>query len=104
MKYSIHALFVSQALATLPLSHAEARIRCNGPWQIVPGAGEISTPYCEDANLARVARTYGIRVTAAEIRTNNATKSNVCRMIGYDNRVTGACHYYGSDGRNHGGR
>lgn len=99
MKYQIYALATGLTLATAPLANVEARIRCNGPWQIVPGVGEISTPYCEDSNLASVARTYGIRVSAAEIRNNPATKSRVCRMIGYDNRVSGACHDYSSRGR-----
>jgi len=73
---------------------AEARIRCNGPFQVVRGAGEIATPYCEDAYLARVARSYGIRVSGETIRYNENRKEEVCRAIGHDSRVYDICLKY----------
>lgn len=78
---------------------AEARIRCNGPFQVVPGAGEIATPYCQDEYLARVARGYGIQVSGALIRRNPHEKERVCRMIGHDSRVNNICNTYGGDRR-----
>ena len=46
------------AVSAWPLA-AEARIRCEGPFQVVPGQGNLATPYCEDEYLAQVARFRG---------------------------------------------
>ncbi|MCB1519876.1 MAG: hypothetical protein KDJ37_04780 [Hyphomicrobiaceae bacterium] len=70
-----------------------AAIDCNGPYQIVRGQ-QIATPYCEDAYLAKVAREYGTRVSAAEIRHNPNKKADVCRFMGFDSRVSHICLNY----------
>lgn len=72
-------------------STAQAKIRCNGPYQIVRGVGEIGTPYCEDNYLAKVAREFGVRVSARTIRNNPNRKEEVCRLVGYDIRVQDVC-------------
>ena len=41
--------------------------------------------------LARVARKYGWRVSASEIRYSESKKADVCRAIGFDNRVREIC-------------
>lgn len=83
------------ALATLALAHtqpAEARIRCNGPWQVTKHYGEIGSLYCGDKYLAHVARySYGISVSFAMIRHNYNVKEEVCQQIGHDNRVSSIC-------------
>ncbi|MBL8565859.1 MAG: hypothetical protein JNM89_09090 [Hyphomicrobiaceae bacterium] len=90
------------AAATLPvlaaIPAAEA-INCRGAYQI-SGGREISTPYCEDNYLASVARSYGSRVSSAEIRNNPSTKREVCRFIGHDTRVQHICQGWrdGADG------
>jgi hypothetical protein len=76
---------------------AEARIVCDGVFQIVQGQ-PIATPYCESQNLARVARSYGMRVTAESIRKSESTKASVCQAIGQDNRVRSACQGYFNQG------
>lgn len=84
---------VGLAAVVLGAGAANAKIICRGAFQIVDGQ-PIATPYCEDANVAAVAREYGIRVSAREVRTNPGVKARVCRTIGYDNRVQSACTGY----------
>lgn len=81
------------AIAPVP---AAAKIRCNGPYQIVNG-NEISTPYCGDNYLAAVARSYGSGVTAREIRQNPSKKQEICSWIGYDTRIQEICAGYRND-------
>ena len=76
---------------TIGPAGAASKIKCNGPWQVVKGVGEIATPYCGDGYLARVARGYGVKVSANTIRWNPERKSEVCRLIGHDNRVSDIC-------------
>ena len=77
---------------------AHAGIQCEGPFQIVQGR-RVATPYCQDNYIAYVAnRSYGIRVSAYEIRHNPNQKVEVCRAIGADSRVRSACAGYGLDG------
>ncbi len=76
-----------QAATTHP---ASAKIRCDGPYQIIDGSA-IATPYCEDNYLAYVARSYGIGVSGRQIRRNYNTKKHVCQTIGHDNRVSNIC-------------
>jgi hypothetical protein len=73
---------------------ALAKIRCDGPYQIIQGYGAMSTPYCEDHYLAEVAREYGIRASADEIRKNPNSKERLCRFIGDDIRVSSNCGQY----------
>ncbi len=89
--YTLAKYMVAAAAASLAAVPAEARIVCNGSYQLVAGQ-EISTPYCRDKNLAQVARERGMKVTDAEIRNNPNTKESVCRLIGWLNRVSDACN------------
>jgi hypothetical protein len=81
------------ASAFVPTYRAEARIACDGPYQIVQGS-PLATPYCEDNYLAAVARGYGIRVSDVAVRQNPSVKAEVCRAIGHDNRVRQICAGY----------
>ena len=83
-------------VAAAGVSPAEARILCDGNYQVSSG-GPISTPYCEDENLAAVARQYGMRVSGSQIRANEGTKARACRLVGSDNRVSSACASYRND-------
>lgn len=58
------------------------------------GGQLINTPYCEDNYLAEVAREYGMRVSAAQVRNDPSVKERVCRLIGQDNRAQNACASY----------
>ncbi len=77
---------------------AQAKIKCEGRFQIVKGQGTISTPYCEDNYLAAIARSYGRKVSNRAIRQNPNLKADVCQQIGHDNRLTDICSGYRSDG------
>jgi hypothetical protein len=78
------------AVASVP---AEARIRCKGIFQ-VSKYGLISTPYCQEREIAAVARSYGVRVTDEQVRNDPLTKVNLCFRFGGDNRLKGACGAY----------
>lgn len=90
-------IFASALLATglHAAAHdpAHAAIVCEGNFQIVKGQ-PISTPYCREKELARVARSYGWRVSDKAVRHSESTKAQICRAIGYDNRVREICAPY----------
>jgi hypothetical protein len=94
------AVTLALAAAALPLAlvqPAQSRIVCEGSYQIVQGS-PVSTPFCREQNLVRVARTYGIRVSLDAIRHSESTKADVCRTIGHDNRVSDICGAYRQGG------
>lgn len=96
-KMTIAAVLASGALMLMLVqSHAE-RIVCDGNYQVVNGHA-LATPYCRELNLARVARTYGWSVSDEAIRYSETTKAQVCRAIGFDNRVQETCAPYGVNG------
>jgi hypothetical protein len=72
-------------LALTAASPAEARIECRGNFQVTK-YDLISTPYCEEEEIARVARSYGHRVSGAEVRNNPLKKVYLCQIIGDDVR------------------
>lgn len=93
----IAALIATALFTSAMATDGEARIRCNGAYQVVPGHGELATPYCEDNYLAEVARGYGIRISARAIRSNPSRKEEVCRAVGHDGRVYATCLKYRND-------
>ena len=88
---------VAFVLFTLPYRDVQARIVCDGDFQAVHGLA-VATPYCREQNLARVARGYGMRVSAESIRYSESAKADICRAIGHDNRVREICAPYRIDG------
>jgi hypothetical protein len=93
------AAALASGLFALVQGGAEARIVCDGNFQIVQGR-PVSTLYCQERELARVARKFGWRVSANEIRNSESRKAQVCRAIGFDNRVREVCDAYQSFGGN----
>jgi hypothetical protein len=87
------ALIVGLVFSIFAASPAFSKIECRGTSQIT-SQGPITTPYCQDEEIARVARTYGIKVTGAEIRNEPLRKVYVCQRIGSDVRIKGACGSY----------
>lgn len=72
-------------------SPADARgIVCNGNYQLVAGS-EISTPYCRDTNLARIARRSGFKVSEQQMLYNPSRKREICRYIGSNIDAQTAC-------------
>ncbi len=102
MKRCNNIMAVSAAAVALTLSAhpAAAAIRCTPDgFQIVQGQ-PLSTPYCQDALLASVARQYGMKASAASIRENPNYKRHVCRLVGQDIRVQSTCGEVNPNGRN----
>ncbi len=58
-------------------TQADAAILCDGNFQILSGAA-ISTPYCQDENLAALERNQGIRVSGDAIRRSPDAKRQAC--------------------------
>jgi hypothetical protein len=88
------ATLAGAALLIISLtSPVAARIECRGNFQMSK-YGPIATPYCEEENIARVARSYGVNVTGAEVRNNPLKKVYLCQIYGGDNRLKGACGAY----------
>jgi len=86
-------LAVAALLAIAMASPAAARIECRGNFQISK-YGPIATPYCEEEQIAHVAQSYGIRVTATEVHRNPLRKVYLCQTIGNDSRLKGSCAGY----------
>jgi hypothetical protein len=89
-------LALAAFLIAAAASPAAAKIECRGNFQITKH-GPISTPYCEEENIARVARTYGFKVTGAEVRRDPLKKVYLCQIIGGDTRLKGSCAGYSPD-------
>ena len=81
-----------------PLGSAQARIECDGNFQVGRGGQTFASPYCQEQNLARVAQTYGIRTSAQAIRESDSVKGQVCRTIGHDMRVRDTCLMFRNEG------
>ncbi len=79
--------------AGISVQPAEAAIRCDGNFQVQDGR-RFAVPYCEDLNIVKVAREYGIRVSFDQVRFNPGKAEQVCRVIGDDNRVRDRCKNY----------
>lgn len=87
---ALSACGLTAAGLALSAPAAEAAIVCRDGFQY-SGGNWISTPYCNDADLARIAREHGVRVSAAEVRNNPAKKYEVCRFIGSSPAASSYC-------------
>jgi hypothetical protein len=65
---------------TLATQPANAAIVCKDGFQKSAG-NWISTPYCNDAHLAQIARKHGMKVSDAQVRDNPGKKDEVCRLL-----------------------
>lgn len=81
---------VAFAIGTIAASTAAFAARCDGDFEIVRGAW-VSTRYCRAAQIAKVARDVGYRVSADELLRNPSKAEEICRWIGSDIRVQPAC-------------
>jgi hypothetical protein len=88
------ALFLAFAIAPEP---AAAKIKCKGIFQVTKN-GLILTPYCQEEEIARVARSYSWNVTAAQVHNDPLWKVYICQALGGDTRLKGACGAYSSPG------
>lgn len=81
-------------LAAMLTTPAAARNQCHGNFQVTK-YGLIATPYCEEEQIAFVARSYGQSVS--QVRKNPLMKVYLCQTLGYDSRLKGSCAGYGPD-------
>ena len=86
-------LVIVGLLAIASPKQAHARIQCQGNFQITK-YGPVATPYCEEEQIARVARSYGWTVTASEVHKNPLKKVYICQILGGDTRLKGSCAGY----------
>ena len=86
-------LAAAAVLAVSLAAPAYARIQCQGNFQVTKYE-LIATPYCQEREIARIARSYGANFTDAEVRNNPLTKVYLCQVYGYDNRLKGSCGAY----------
>ena len=80
LTYSMRSL-AGLVLLVLPSTFATpaaARIVCHGDFQMVDG-NEISTPYCSDRHIARVAERRGSKISANQVRNDLEIKNELCR-------------------------
>ena len=74
---------------------AVARIQCQGNFMVTKKDGLIATPYCEEEQIAKVAQSYGWKVTAKQVHNDPLTKVKLCQILGGDVRLKGSCAGYG---------
>jgi hypothetical protein len=56
--------------------------------------GPIATPYREEEVIAKVANSYGSRVSTAQVHNDPLTKVYICQTVGYDWRLQSVCSGY----------
>ena len=88
------SLRFTPAIAAIIVATPASAIDCVRGYQRVQG-NLIATPYCQDEQLAQVAREYGIRASGAKIRNNPNYKKEICRTVWTDNRVQITCENAG---------
>jgi len=96
---SIAALVFAFAVPAV-IAPATAAIRCDGTFQ-ANSQGEFESLYCKEDNLARVARSHGIQVTADQIRRSWSLEGDVCRQIGIDISVGNICDQFNNRNNHH---
>ena len=96
MKRLVFALSIAAAgVGFTAVQPAEAKIRCNGAYQLIPGVGPHASPYCEIRYLWQVAsRRYGVRTSFAALRNSVDERQQVCQLVGNDSRVYSICQPY----------
>src|SRR5262245_47293526 len=77
---ALTVLAIAAAQSSLMTPAANAAIVCKGGFQNSNG-NWISTPYCNDAHLAQIARRHGAKVSDSELRNNPGKKDEICRFV-----------------------
>ena len=86
----MRCLALAFAIAIAVASSAAQAARCDGDFEKVRGAW-VSTRYCRAAQIAKVAREVGYRVSPDELLRNPSKVEEICRWVGSDIRVQPAC-------------
>lgn len=90
------AIFFAPAIfSSTQATASKYKLKCDGQYQLVQG-NWISTTPCEESYLAKIARSYGVRVTVKQIRNNPNKKIEICEFLNHDTRVQNLCGAYGN--------
>lgn len=87
---SAGAVIAFSAVALTAAPQTAHAIKCAGNVQINKSS-KIITPYCEHEQMAKVARTFGIRTSGKRLRNNVNHKRRICEHIGHDTRLSSVC-------------
>ncbi len=79
---------------TASTSPSMATIVCSGDFQIVNGK-PVSTPFCQDEELAASLRNHGQRFSGETIRNNSELKRQACILFGSDSNSQTCANYVG---------
>lgn len=90
---SLAIMAISIIIQPADLYAGRYKIKCDRQYQLVQGSW-ISTPPCEEAYIAKVARSYGYKVTTRQIRNNPNKKISICLQLGHDTRIKEICGAY----------
>lgn len=60
-------------------------------YRVQRNGDRVPTPYCQAELLSRVARDYGMNVSAAPILRRPDLKERICDVAGSDSRIRIAC-------------
>lgn len=93
------ALAVCLAALTGAMPAADARIVCRDGFQAQKDGSWISTPYCNDEDLAHIARRHGMKVTGAQLRRDWSKREEVCRLVGHTASARHYCPFHAPDAR-----
>ncbi len=88
------SLIVAATLAAVLLATPAWAVNCQQGYQRVNGQ-LIATPYCQDQYLAKVARGYGLKASAAKVRNTPDYEREICRTVFSDFRVQTTCQNAG---------
>lgn len=89
LKTTLFAAAVAALASYAAAQPAQARIICQGTAQVTD-EGLISTPWCEDNYLAKLAGYH-----PAAVRNNPELKEDACDAVGHDIRVAHLCQGLG---------
>lgn len=74
--------------------HARGNSECNGPMGGISSFRDLFGTYCEAVYMARVARDFGMNVSAKEVYRNKLLKVEICQFVGHDIRIQNLCLSY----------
>jgi hypothetical protein len=92
---SLIAMAGAAFIIAIGIQSATARIECQGNFMVTKKNGLIATPYCEEEQIAKVAQSYGWKVTAKQVHNDPLVKVQICQVLGGDVRLKGSCAGYG---------
>lgn len=94
LKSSLVVCVLTIGLMLPSISSAKERGYCNGPHGPINSIRDLFGTYCEAAYMARVARDFGMNVTAEQVYASKLLKVEICHFVGHDIRIQNLCVSY----------